>query len=71
MGEPMHKIVITLEQEDLLELQAVLLDADKAAALDFLNRRIVPKIPAKGKAACDSTRRNPFLWKSGANKPQR
>lgn len=67
----MHKIVITLEQEDLLELQAVLLDADKAAALDFLNRRIAPKIPAKGDAPCDSTRRNPFLWKPDPNEPQR
>ena len=66
----MHKIVITLEQEDLLELQAVLLDADKAAALDFLSRRIAPKIPAKGNAPCDSTRRNPFLWQTNANKPQ-
>jgi len=62
--EPMYKVVITLEEEDLLELQAVLLDADKAAALEFLKTRIAPKIPVKGTAACDSSRRNPYLWKS-------
>lgn len=59
----MYGVVITLEQEDLLELQAVLVDADQAAALEFLKARIVPKIPAKGTAPCDSSRRNPFLWK--------
>lgn len=59
----MHKIVITLEEDDLLDLQAVLLDSDAPAALEFLVKRIAPKIPAKGTAACDSSRLNPYLWK--------
>jgi hypothetical protein len=61
---PVYKIVITLEEEDLLELQAVLLDADETAAIEFLKKRIAPKIPAKGPAACDASRCNPYLWKS-------
>ena len=59
----MSKVVITFEEEDLLELQAVLLDADKAAALEFLKDRVVPKLPPKGMSACDSTHRNPYLWR--------
>ena len=53
--------VITLTQEDLLALQAVLLDEDEGGALQFLQERIAPRIPKKGTAACDSTRRNPYL----------
>ena len=60
----MYKVVITLEAEDLLELQRILVDEDEKAALEFLERRIGPKIPAKGTARCDSSRRNPYLWKS-------
>jgi len=58
-----HKVVIALEEADLLELQAILLDGDQAAALEFLKSRIAPRIPAKGSAACDSSRLNPYLWK--------
>ena len=57
------KVVLTLEQEDLLELQAVVTDSDAEAALEFLRKRILPKIPAKGTAPCDSSRLNPFLLK--------
>ena len=57
----MHKIVVTLEEEDLVELQAVLMDRDPAAALRFVETRIVVKIPQKGTMGCDSTSRNPFL----------
>ena len=63
MGTAGHKVVITLEEADLIELQAVLLDADQAAALEFLKSRIAPRIPARGKAPCDSSRLNPYLWK--------
>ena len=58
-----NKIVITLSEEDLLELQAVLLDNDQQAALDFLKTRIAAKMPRKGTAPCDSTRLNPYLRK--------
>ena len=59
----MVKLVVTLEEADLLDLQAVLLDTDGAAALEFLKTRIASQIPAKGTAACDSTRQNPYLLK--------
>ena len=62
--EDMHEVVVRLGEEDLVELQAVLLDEDEGAALEFLKARIAPRIPAKGTAPCDSSRRNPYLWKS-------
>ncbi len=57
----MNKVVITLEVDELLELQRVLIDSDQKGALDFLKTRITPKIPTKGTAACDSSRLNPYL----------
>jgi len=57
------KVIITLEETDLLALQSVLVDNDKDAALDFLKNNICPKIPGRGSAACDSTRLNPYLFK--------
>ena len=67
----MTKVVLTLEKQDLLDLQQVLLDADEAAALEFLKTRIAPRIPSKGTARCDSSRRNPYLLKpdAGAGDP--
>ena len=59
----MSKVVLTLEEKDLLDLQAVLVDGDEVAALDFLKTRIAPKVPAKGTESCDSSRRNPYLLK--------
>ena len=57
----MNKVVITLEADELLELQRVLIDSDQKGALDFLKTRITPKIPTKGTAPCDSSRLNPYL----------
>ena len=51
----MNKVVLTLESEELLELQQIVIDDDQKAALDFLKTRIAPKIPTKGTAACDSS----------------
>lgn len=59
----MHNVVITLTEEDLLELQAALLDRDADAALAFLQTCLAPQVPARGTAPCDSTRRNPYLLK--------
>ena len=64
----MSKIVVTLEEKDLLDLQEVLLDEDEKAALAFLKERIASKIPDKGTRACDSTRCNPYLMKPGKEK---
>ena len=63
----MARLVVTLEDEDLLDLQGVLLDDDEKAALDFIKRRISPKIPRKGTENCDSSRCNPYLMKSDAS----
>ena len=41
----------------------VLMDEDEAGALAFLQERILPKLPEKGTAGCDSTRLNPYLHK--------
>lgn len=57
----MGKLVVTLSEEDLLELQTILMDEDEEAALQFLQTRLVSRIPQKGTAPCDSTRLNPYL----------
>ena len=59
----MSKLVITLEDRDLLELQEILVDEDEAAALAFLQTRVAPIIPSRGTGHCDSTRCNPYLLK--------
>ena len=59
----MGKIVITLQDHDLMELQEILLDEDKDAALEFLQTRIASSVPSKGTGHCDSSRNNPFLMK--------
>jgi hypothetical protein len=64
----MNKIVVTLEEADLVELQTILTDRDQAAALQFLESRIAAKLPQKGTAGCDSTRRNPYLVRPGRNR---
>ena len=60
----MSKVVLTLDDDDLLDLHEILLDDDQAGALNFLKTRIAPRIPAKGTANCDSSRHNPYLLKS-------
>ena len=57
----MSRVVITLEERDLLDLQEILLDGDQAAALAFLKARVAPAMPSKGTANCDSSRCNPYL----------
>ena len=59
----MAKLVVTLDEEALLDLQEVLLDDDEKAALDFIKTRIASQIPGKGTDHCDSSRRNPYLMK--------
>jgi hypothetical protein len=56
-------VVIKLDAEALMELQAVLIDEDPADALSFVKKRIASQIPKKGTAPCDSTRINPYLLK--------
>ncbi len=61
----MSKLVVTLSEEALLELQTILIDEDKEAALQFLQTRLASKIPQKGTASCDSSRLNPYLLRPG------
>ena len=56
-------IVIKLNPKALMQLQSVLIDEDPDDALDFIKTQILPQIPSKGSAPCDSTRLNPYLWK--------
>ena len=60
-GMRMFKVVVTLDEEDLVELQRILMDGDEPASLRFLETCIAPKLPEKGTAACDSSRLNPYL----------
>jgi len=62
----MSKLVISLDDDDLLALQEVLLDDNEKAALDFVKTRIAPKLPSKGTANCDSSRLNPYLLRPRA-----
>jgi hypothetical protein len=57
----MDPLVIKLKEDDLLSLWAAIVDDDGSEALAFLRDRILPQIPAQGKAACDSSRLNPYL----------
>ena len=59
----MGKITIVLSEEEMVELQEILMDEDEKASLEFIRKRIQPKIPKKGTAPCDSSRINPFLIK--------
>jgi hypothetical protein len=59
------KVTITLEEEDLLALNEILVDGDPDDALAFVKERIWAKVPARGDAPCDSTRLNPYLLKRG------
>jgi hypothetical protein len=57
-----NNITITLEEEDLIALQQIMLDEDKDEALAFVKKVICEKIPKQGTSPCDATRLNPFLW---------
>jgi|GEM_PF-3562082 len=64
----MGKAVVSLREEDLLELQAILLDEDQERALAFLQSRIAPQLPRSGTRGCDSTRINPYLVRAAAKR---
>ena len=63
----MSKVIVTLEEQDLVDLHAILLDEDAPQALDFLRDRIASRLPQRGTAPCDSSRRNPYLLKPGGS----
>jgi len=57
----MSNIVVTLNEAAMVELQAVLIDRDPAAALEFVEKRIAVQLPCPGASLCDSNRQNPFI----------
>ena len=59
----MNKVTIVFTEEEMVELQEILIDDDEKASLKFIKKRIQPKIPTKGTALCDSSRKNPYLMK--------
>ena len=68
----MAKVILTLDEADLLAFQEVMIDDDPDAALAFLKEHICPKIPAKGTAPCDSSRLNPYLrGQSSSGRPSK
>ncbi len=64
-GWNMSKTVVTLSEEDLVELQAILMDRNKEAALEFLQSRIAARVPQKRTTGCDATHLNPYLLRKG------
>ena len=62
---PLNRITITLDESDLLTLQSIAIDGEAEEALAFLQERILPQLPVRGTAACDSTRINPYLLPPG------
>ncbi len=59
----MENLVLTLDEKDLITIQAILMDRDEAAALAFLEKRIAARLPQRGASPCDSTRINPYLMR--------
>ena len=59
----MGKIIMVFSEEEMIELQEILIDEDEKASLEFIRKRLQPKIPQKGTAMCDSSRKNPYLMK--------
>ena len=58
------KAILTLEPEDVMELERILIDRDKEASLNFLREKIKAKIDAAQKSGmhwhdiCHQNRRN-------------
>ena len=52
----MEKTIIALSEKEMMRLEAILMDADKADALCFLKEVIKPKLRAKGTASLDWTK---------------
>ncbi len=50
----MKAVTLTLQPDEVLRLEAILLDKDKEGALDFLKTVLKPKIRAQGNRGLDS-----------------
>ena len=52
----MGNIIIDLSEKEVMRLEAILLDADQADALNFLKEVIKPKLRARQVAALDRSK---------------
>ncbi|MBI3947494.1 MAG: hypothetical protein HY321_16345 [Armatimonadetes bacterium] len=66
----MNRIAILLDEADLVALWSAVVDDDGEAALAFLRERVLPQIPTRGTAPCDSTRLNPYLLGRRPGRPE-
>ena len=46
-------VVVTLQMDDLLEIERVCLDGDAEGALQFVRERVKPQVDAARKGGCD------------------
>ena len=49
----MKKVVINLEEEDVIELQEIVMDMDFKGAYEFLKRRVLSQVEKKDKRKMD------------------
>ena len=52
-GKGMKKVVINLEEEDVIELQEIVIDMDFKGAYEFLKRRVLSQVEKKDKRKMD------------------
>ncbi len=46
------RVVVPLEEEEVMRLEAILVDRDKEAALEYLRTAVMRKIEAQRQARC-------------------
>lgn len=66
-----HQVAIVLDEAALVALWQVVVDGDGASAIAFLRDYVLPQVPVRGVAPCDSSRLNPYLLRApaGQGKP--
>jgi hypothetical protein len=52
----MAKIVVELSEQEAMNVEAILLDADEEAALRFIREVLRPKLRAKGNGSLDRSK---------------
>ena len=60
-GQSMGKTVIELSDQEVMRIEAILMDDDRGDALLFLKQVIKPKLRAKGSSALDATKSTGIL----------
>ncbi len=52
MTKPITKIVVPLEEQEIIRLEAILVDRDKDAALEYLREVVMHKVEQQRLAHC-------------------